>query len=184
MKSSERAIERVMAGLRDASASPGMEGRILEAVEGRALVRSRSGWRRLWPVWSMGLAGASAGRSIGWGVVVAGVLAVTLILLSPLRQGHAPMPSTKSLAVSASLPTMAPEIVAESGPPSTSRPGSRLMRTRVWKKAGGRDRSLATVRKARIASQPAPPMLLSDEETEAKAEFQRFFGQPTMQDSE
>ncbi len=208
MKSSEDAIEKVMAGLREAKASPGMERRILEAIDDRASARSRSGWRG-WLTWR---ARPSAGRSLAWGVAVAGVLIMMLILPSTLRQGPAPVPSKRSLGVSASLPTMASETVAESGQPPTSRPGSRpIQTTSVLRKAIGRDRDRAALPATRIASHPAPPIPLSNEEklllrvaheghsvelamlnpemrarqeAEANAEFQRFFGQPTTQDNE
>jgi len=44
MKNSQDAIEKVLAGLRDADAPAGMERRILEEVESRASARSRRDW--------------------------------------------------------------------------------------------------------------------------------------------
>ena len=149
---------------------------------------------------------------MAWGVAVAGVLILILILPSTLRQGPALVPSKRSMGVSASLPTMASETVAESGQPLTSRPGSRpIQTTSLRRKAVGRDRDRAALPLTRIASHPAPPIPLSNEEklllrvaheghsvelamlnpemrarqkAEASAEFQRFFGQPTTQDNE
>ena len=48
MKNSEEAIERVLAGLREVETPEGMGRRILNGLEGRAAVRTRSGWRRSW----------------------------------------------------------------------------------------------------------------------------------------
>ena len=44
MKHSDELVDKVIAGLRDAEPATGMEGRILEAVERRALERSEAGW--------------------------------------------------------------------------------------------------------------------------------------------
>jgi hypothetical protein len=57
MKNSEEAIGKVLAGLRDTEAPPGMERRILDAVEARASERrvATSRW-----AWSMAMAGVVA----------------------------------------------------------------------------------------------------------------------------
>ena len=45
MKNSEEAMEKVLAGLRDAEAPAGMERRILSALEDQESMRTRLGWR-------------------------------------------------------------------------------------------------------------------------------------------
>jgi cell division protein FtsN len=62
MINSEETIGKVLAGLRDAEASPGLERRILDAVEARASARQVAT-----PRWT-------------WGVAMAGVVAVCLVL--------------------------------------------------------------------------------------------------------
>jgi hypothetical protein len=57
MRNSEETIEMIMAGLRDAEASPGMEGRILASVEARASERRVATPR--W-AWAMAMAGVAA----------------------------------------------------------------------------------------------------------------------------
>ncbi|MGA3136765.1 MAG: hypothetical protein ABSC88_12300 [Terracidiphilus sp.] len=80
MKNPEEAIGKVLAGLRAAEASPGMERRILAAVEARASQRPAAT-----PRWA-------------WGVAMAGVAAASLFILFILttaihRHGH---PSTQA----------------------------------------------------------------------------------------
>ena len=49
-KSTDEVVEQVLAGLRDSEVPVGIERRILEAVEDRAAVKSRSGWQWLRPI--------------------------------------------------------------------------------------------------------------------------------------
>ena len=209
MKSSEQAIEKVMAGLREASASPGMERRILKAVEVRISARSRSGWRRVWP---MGFAGASARRPFAWGIALAGVLAAAVVIPSTYRMGHAPAPSGvtptgvvfQASAASGPIPRGPQISVPGSGPRSARKP----VRTRTRL---DRDTSSAAPQEARVVSYPAPPMPLTEQErlllrivhagdpvelamlnpevrakreAEDEAEFHRFFPPPATVDNE
>ncbi len=89
MKNSEEAIERVLAGLRDADAPGGMERRILEALDDRvddraddrAATRTRSGWRWLRPIWWVAPARPFAVGSVGSvGSLVCGVALVSLFV--------------------------------------------------------------------------------------------------------
>src|SRR5271169_4084050 len=115
MKNSEEAIDRVLAGLRDADAPVGMEGRILEALEDQASVRSRSGRRWLRPMWLVTAAYPVATRALVCGVALAGLLAaVSLGIPAILRLGHAPAQSKMSQVPAGSRPLVTPEAVAKS----------------------------------------------------------------------
>ncbi len=212
MKSSEEAIEKVMAGLREASASPGLERRILEAVEGRVSVRSQSGWHQWRPGAPGRLAGASAGRSFAWGVAAAGVLTAAVVIPSTYRMRHAPAPSGVSPAGTVSQPRAASGHIAKSPqiflPGSGSRSAKRPVTTRTRL---DRDTNSAAQQEARAVSYPAPPMPLTEQErlllrivhagdpvelamlnpeirakreAEDEAEFQRFFPPPATVDNE
>ncbi|MGA3264961.1 MAG: hypothetical protein ABSC47_13065 [Terracidiphilus sp.] len=59
MKNPEEAIGKVLVGLRDAEASPGMERRILDAVEARASQRPAATPQRTWSIAMAGVAAVS-----------------------------------------------------------------------------------------------------------------------------
>ena len=77
MNNSEEAIGKVLAGLRDTEAPQGMERRILDAVEARASARQVAA-----PRWT-------------WGVAIAGVVAVCLVLAITAIHWHE-RPSTQA----------------------------------------------------------------------------------------
>lgn len=212
MKSSEEAIERVMAGLREASASPGIEGRILEAVEGRASVRSRSGWQRLWPVWLSMPTRPVAGRWRTYGAALACMLVVALVLPSMYRFTHG-RTSAKVRTAGAAFPPSPPSgLMAKS--PQISQPRSNV---RSMGKIDARKTRLVqntdseTLHELRATGYPAPPMPLTEQErlllrlvhagdpvelamlnpeirarreAEDEAEFERFFPPPATVDNE
>ena len=99
MKNSEEAMEKVLAGLRDAEAPAGMERRILDldALEERAAARSRSGWRQMLPVWLVVPARPMAVGSLVCGVALAGLFAVALAIPAFRRLGHAPVQARKNV---------------------------------------------------------------------------------------
>ena len=98
MKNSEEAIERVLAGLRDADAPTGMERRILEALDNggddraddRAATRTRSGWRWLRPIWLAAPARPFAVASLVCGVALVSLFVAALAIPSIRRLGLAP----------------------------------------------------------------------------------------------
>ena len=75
MRDSEEAIELVLAGLRDAEAAPGMERRILEAVEARVSKRPVANLR-----WA-------------WGAAMAGMIAISLLIAITAIQKHERIPT-------------------------------------------------------------------------------------------
>ena len=83
MKSSEEAIEKVLAGLRDAEAPDGMERRILERLDERTSMQSRSR-----PIWLMMPARPLTVRSMTWGVALAGIFAIAVAVPAIRRLGH------------------------------------------------------------------------------------------------
>jgi hypothetical protein len=179
MKDPEEAIEKVLAGLRNPDAPVGMERRILEALQDRAAVRSRSGWRRFRPTWLVASAHPAAVRSVAWGIALAVVFAVALAVPAIRRLGHllapANAPAKMISAPVASLPPAAPEIAAKSAqlPP---RSGVRLMKTAIPKQRVNAQRAVVAsesdsltmdslaLDEMHAASHPAPPMPLTEQE--------------------
>src|SRR5437588_13103462 len=90
MKNSGEAMEKVLAGLRDADAPDGMERRILAGLEERAAAGSQSSWRRLLPVWVVAPA-----RSVVCGVALAAIFIVALAIPAIRRLGNAPVQSAE-----------------------------------------------------------------------------------------
>jgi hypothetical protein len=175
MKDPEEAIEKVLAGLRNPDAPVGMERRILQALQDRTAVRSRSGWRRFRPTWLVAPAHPAAVRSVAWGIALAGVFAVALAVPAIRRLGHllvpANAPAKMISAPVASLPPAAPEIAAKSAQ-LPSPPGVRLMKTAIPKQRVNAQRARVVVSESdsvavdemHAASHPAPPMPLTDQE--------------------
>jgi hypothetical protein len=220
MKNSEEAIEKVLAGLRDADALDGMERRILDrlmdGLEERAAARSRSGWRRLLPIWLVAPARPVAVGSLVCGIALAGMFVVALAIPAIRRLGHAPVQSKKDVAHVESLSPANSE-VAKNAQPASSRSGVwSIGQKKVGRSAAGAEAVLdsdsVALEEMHAASYPAPPMPLTEQErlllrlvhkddpvelamldsmldskiralqdSEDKAEFQRFFGQPTKQ---
>jgi len=161
MKNSEEAIEKMLAGLRDAEAPAGMEHRILEALEDQASVQFRSGWRRLRPIWLPERRGATV--SFACGVAFAGMLAVALVIPAIRRLGHAPTQAKMNSASVRPLPPTASAGAATSVPVLPARPNMRWMASA--RRAGiVRDKDSAAVSKRQEASFPAPPMPLTEQE--------------------
>jgi hypothetical protein len=219
MKNSGEAIEKVLAGLRDAEAPAGMERRILDGLAERVAARSRSGWRRLLPVWLVGPAHPVAGSMV-CGVALAGLLAVALAIPAVRRLGHSPVSTKRIPAPAGSLAFGASEAAAMSAHPASPESGLRSVEEKKGTmKVGGKtnagssdaavlDRDAVALEDLHAASRPAPPMPLTEQEklllrlvhkddpvelamldprvramedSEDKAEFQRFFGQSAKQ---
>ncbi|HWW97450.1 MAG TPA: hypothetical protein VNY74_07125 [Edaphobacter sp.] len=220
------AIEKVLAGLRDADAPAGMERRILDGLEERAAARSRSGWRGWLPVWLVAPARSVAVGSLVCGAALTGIFVIALAIPAIRRLGHAPLQVKGNAVPAGSLREANPE-AAKRVRPALSRPGLRSVRvtaeagetsagsveagmTRVWDR--DLDSDSVALDEMHAASRPAPPMPLTEQErlllrlvhkddpvelamldsmldaklralqdSEDKAEFQRFFGQSTKQ---
>jgi hypothetical protein len=222
LKKSGEAIEKVLAGLRDADAPVGMERRILDGLEERAAARSRSGWRWWLPVWLVAPARPVAVGSLVCGAALAGIFVVALGIPAIRRLGHAPLQVKGNAVPAGSLREANPE-AAKRVRPVLSRPGLRSLRVtaEAGKTSAGSveagmardwDSDSVALDEMHAASRPAPPMPLTEQErlllrlvhkddpvelamldsmldsklralqdSEDKAEFQRFFGQSTKQ---
>src|SRR3981081_281792 len=126
MKNSEEAIEKVLAGLRDAEVPAGLERRILDGLLGleeRGAGRSRLGWRQLWPIWLVAPSRPVAVGSLVCGVALAGIFAVALAIPTIRRLGHAPAPARRGPAPAGSRGLGASEVGAKSAQPAWSRSG-------------------------------------------------------------
>ena len=172
-KHTEEAIDKVLAGLRDADAPAGMEGRILETLQHRASVRPRPGWRRFRPEWLIAPVRPAANRSLAWGVALASVLAIVLAVPAVRRFGHvlgsASAPSKRiSGPVVASVPSAAPEMAGKSAH-LPFQPVTRSMRISKQEvnaqraEVASESDSLAMY-EMHAASHPAPPMPLTQQE--------------------
>jgi hypothetical protein len=215
MNNSGEAMEKVLAGLRDAAAPDGMERRILAGLEERAAARSRSVWRQWLPVWAP--ARPVAVGSLVCGVALAGVF-VALAIPAIRRLGHTAMQTPQQAgrnSVPAGAALTASEAAAGSARPALSRADVRSIgKKEAEMSAAGADVVLdsdsAALEEMHAASYPAPPMPLTEQErlllrlvhkddpvelamldpklrdlqdSEDKAEFQRFFGQSMKQAS-
>jgi hypothetical protein len=175
MKNSEEAIERVLAGLRDAEAPAGMERRILDTLENPASARSRSGWRWLRPMWLVVPAHPVAIGSVACGVALAAIFAVALAIPAIHRFGHAPAQSKISLAPAESVPLATSEAVANDArlplPGSSVRsiekttvPGKMDTRTAGTVRDSTGDGDSVALSEMLAPSHPAPPMPLTEQE--------------------
>jgi hypothetical protein len=181
MKNSEDAIEKVLAGLRSPDAPVGMERRILEALQDQASARSRSGWRRLRPIWLATPARPVATRSLACGVALAGMFAVALAIPAIRRLGHVPAQLKMNPVPAGSLARATPEGVAKSAQRPLPGPSVRSMeQTNAGEQTNAREET--NVRRARdvrnsdrhsdsvaldemrAASHPAPPLPLTEQE--------------------
>ena len=210
-KHTEEAIDKVLAGLRDADTPAGMEGRILETLQHRASVRPRPGWRRFRPEWLPVPVRPIAVESVAWGVALAGVFAVVLAVPAIRLLGHvlgsASAPSKRiSGPVVASVPSAAPEMAGKSAH-LPFQPVARSMRiskqdVNAQRAEVANESDSLAMDEMHAASHPAPPMPLTQQEklllriahktepielamldpklqaaedSEERAEFQRFF---------
>jgi hypothetical protein len=173
MRNAGEAMEKVLAGLRDAAAPDGMERRILAGLEERAAVRSRSGWRQLLPVWLVAPARPVAVGSLVCGVALAGIVVVVFAIPAIRRLGHTPMQAPQqagrnSVPAGAAALTAA-EAAAESGRSALPRAGAlSIGKRKAERSAAGADVVLdsdsAALEEMHAASYPAPPMPLTEQE--------------------
>jgi len=171
MKNSQDAIEKVLAGLRDADAPAGMERRILEEVESRASARSRRDWCKWRSIWLLRPAPLVAGRPVIYGVALAAVF--TFVLAISTIHRHEDSPAQAKITPAAKTPTSretllpAPSVVVakdtQLSAPVPSR--ARSKRKINVRRAGlAPDRDSVAQREMRAASRPAPPLPLTEQE--------------------
>ncbi len=171
MRDSEEAIEKVLAGLRDADVPEGMERRILDSLEARqdrASGGSRFVWRQMVPMWLVSPRSPVVTRSLVWGVALAGVFGIALAIPAIRRLGHPPALSKVNVAPVESLPARKPDVAAKEIRPvprkASVRPASsaNLHAARVVRE-GDSSESVA-LQEMHAASQPAPPQPLTEQE--------------------
>lgn len=167
-KSTDEVVEQVLAGLRDSEAPVGMERRILEAVQDRAAVKSRSGWQWLKPMrltqppicWG---AARTWTRSWTGGIALAGTVAICVAGFMVRRMEPVP-DASQAHAIPDALPRVSSQVAEKSPylpPPYV---------VRVERKATARKARLFSITDAanlsamRAASYPAPPAPLTQEE--------------------
>lgn len=146
MKDAEPTIERLLAGLRDAEPQPGIEHRILEAMQARETVASVPYWKRLqpqtFPAFAIWLASALA--------ITAALAAIALDQRWRIPADSSPAPT---LAIRQERPA---ELITQKAPAPARRTVSR-----VWSK---HSRTVTAVPDLQTASFPAPPLPLTDQE--------------------
>jgi hypothetical protein len=208
VKSSDEAIERVLAGLRDVEAPVGMERRILDGLEERAARRAGAGWRSF----------GSFGRGVPVGYAVCGVVGVILFALAipaVRRFGQGPVQSRMGATALKPVAGMPSAVAIKDKEPVLHLPGLRFAKSadagegqfvRGDDSARDSEDGLAES-EMRAASFPAPPMPLTEQErlllrlahrndpvelamldpklrelqdAQEKAEFQRFFARPVV----
>lgn len=207
MKNSDEAVERVLAGLREAEAPEGMERRILEAVRDGASQRGRwAARRRTIPSRLEG--------TMSWATAAAGVVVVAgMLCWSSLRGPRVGDPSVmpKRQTVVANVAAPEPEMRSAKAVEETP----RTPRLKGSKHSGRtlrvREREATARSEMRAASSPASPMPLTEEEklllrvvhrgdpeeiallnpavraaqdAEETAEFGEFFGRANIGDHE
>ncbi|HUZ96555.1 MAG TPA: hypothetical protein VMU57_16765 [Edaphobacter sp.] len=157
MKDSDQAIEKALAGLRDAEAPAGMERRILERVQNRKTASTQ--WN-----WLMALPSRIAVRSVAYAGATAGIVALVLAIPAIHQRRHAPTQSVKTMS-SASLPPAPSATVAESAKPQRLSIVTRSPRRTKPRELEVTDSQEAlAVREMNAPSRPAPPLPLTEQE--------------------
>jgi hypothetical protein len=146
MKDAEPTIERLLAGLRDAQPQPGIEHRILKAMQARKKVASVSFWSRLRPqtlsTFAIGMASALA--------IIGAFVAITL----PQRW-KVPVDRSRPVTV-AVRPKSSADAIPHQAPVPARRPASRIGPKHVH--------AVNPAANLRSASFPAPPLPLTEQE--------------------
>jgi hypothetical protein len=211
MKESDDRVEKVLAGLRDIDAPPGMERRILDAIQDRASTPSRRGWRGLPPTWLVAspLAGRSAMRKVAFAAVMAVAVAAAAIHWSDRGHGQSEMMLSPARS---QWPSTSKVFVKSERPVTPPAPNGRSRDKRICHVSGAvpEDEDVA-LREMRAPSFPPPRLPLTKQErlllrvvhtgdpeelamlheemrakkdAESKDEFQQFFEPTTSNDNE
>ncbi len=147
MRDADETIERLLAGLRDAEPSAGMQRRILKAMEAREAVASAPPWRRLRSSWRLHPAAVS----------LASVVATGALIVAIAVHQHRSVPAdTRSHVNTAAGRTTQPEAVAQKAPIMPRRVASRGSLRRPGE--------VSAVPETQAASFPAPPLPLTEQE--------------------
>jgi hypothetical protein len=145
MNDAEPTIKRLLAGLRDAQPHPGIEHRILKAMQAREKAASVSFWNRLRPqtvsTFAIGLATALA---------IGALVAITLP-----RRWTAPVDSSHPVALAVRAKTSA-DAIPRQAPVPAPRPASRILPKHAH--------AATPAPNLRSASFPAPPLPLTEQE--------------------
>lgn len=146
MKDAEPTIKQLLAGLRDAEPRPGIEHRILEAIQARETVASIPFWNRLRPHTLPAFA-----------IWLATALAITLafVAVSLHQRWRVPADSSHPLTLATRQESPAKAITQKAPGPA------RRLASRAWPK---HPRAGNSVPALRAASFPAPPMPLTEQE--------------------
>jgi hypothetical protein len=169
MKSSEEAIEKVLAGLRDAEAANGMERRILERLDQQASIRSRVDWRRLRPIWLMMPGRRLMFGSLAGGAALAGIFAIAVAVPAIRRLGHvsAQVPASSKVnsgAVAATAPATSAAIATSPRVPLSGSSVHSTSKTKALRAVAVRDSDSGALAETRDPSFPAPPLPLTEQE--------------------
>jgi hypothetical protein len=212
MKNSDEAVERVLAGLREAEAPEGMERRILEAVRGGAPER-----RPMWLGMPWGLIGARGWtpvRARSWAVGLAGVMVVSSVVGWSVFRGHR-MGHEVAGAKGYAAPAKAPAAEERAATPVEGLPERSSVRwnggTNARRVGHVRERRLVALQEMGVGNHPAPeaplteeeklllriahkgdrvemaalnPLLQASRDAEEKADVKKFFGLRMRRDNE
>jgi hypothetical protein len=154
MNDAEPTIKRLLAGLRDAQPDPGIEHRILKAMQAREQTASVSFWSRLRPQtlsrFAVGMASALA--------IIGAFVAITLPQRRkvPVHTSH-PVTLAVGAAVGARRDADAiPYEIPHKAPVPVTRPASRIFPKHAH--------AVTPTRNLQSASFPAPPLPLTEQE--------------------
>ena len=145
-----RDLDRLLVGLRDAKACPGMEGRILRTIEDRAAATRASAWWQLRPLSVMTAALACMVGLIG------------VFVLTAHRPEHAsledPSAHPQTVTATAAPREFAPRSVPSSRAQLPARTRTRKSAAKLDGKGNGDQQALM------VESFPAPPLPLTEQE--------------------
>jgi hypothetical protein len=150
MREADETIERLMAGLRDAEPSPGMQRRILEAMEAHEAISSNPPWHRLITPWLLR-------PSVAVSLVCTAALAASWIVATRVDQpSHMPANTARHSTHGDVGQRTQPEVVVHEAPIAPRRTASRV--------SARRPRDLPAVNDMQSAGYPAPPLPLTEQE--------------------